>query len=113
MSSPAPALDPKHTALLVMDFQQGIVQRMPGLEPLLERVHQAIADMRDHSGTIAYVHHEDPSTPIHHSLAPQPGDIEVRKIRAGGHVHHRPGPAAARPRHTVAFRTLLRGTGSR
>src|SRR6266567_1856863 len=33
MSSPTPALDPKHTALLVMDFQQGIVQRIPGLEP--------------------------------------------------------------------------------
>ena len=27
MSTPAPALDPKHTALLVMDFQQGIVRR--------------------------------------------------------------------------------------
>jgi nicotinamidase-related amidase len=34
MSGPTPALDPKRTALLVMDFQQGILQRMPGLEPL-------------------------------------------------------------------------------
>ena len=33
MSSPAPALDPKHTALLVMDFQQGIVRRIPGPQP--------------------------------------------------------------------------------
>jgi hypothetical protein len=31
MSTPTPALDPKHTALLVMGFQQGIVQRMPGV----------------------------------------------------------------------------------
>ncbi len=31
MSSPAPVLDPKRTALLVMDFQQGVLQRMPGL----------------------------------------------------------------------------------
>jgi nicotinamidase-related amidase len=113
MSSPAPAhaLDPKRTALLVMDFQQGIVQRMPGLEPLLARVQQAIADMRDHGGIIGYVrvafteedwaavpaanpvfaqfsqtrvmHHEDPSTAIHDSLAPQPGDIVVRKTRVG------------------------------
>ena len=55
MSSPTSALDPKHTALLVMDFQQGVVRRIPGLEPLLERVQQVIADMRDHGGTIAYV----------------------------------------------------------
>jgi nicotinamidase-related amidase len=111
MSNPAPALDPKHTALLVMDFQQGIVQRMPGLEPLLERVQQVIADVRAHGGTIAYVrvafteedwaavppanaifaqvsqdrmmHHEDASTAIHDSLAPQPDDIVVRKTRVG------------------------------
>jgi nicotinamidase-related amidase len=111
MSSPAPDLDPKHTALLVMDFQQGVVQRIPGLEPLLARVQQVIADMREHGGTIAYVrvafteedwaavppanpifaqvsqnrmmHHEDPLTAIHDALAPQPGDIVVRKTRVG------------------------------
>jgi nicotinamidase-related amidase len=93
MSDQPPALDPKRTALLVMDFQQGVLQRMPGLEPLLARVRGAIADMRDHGGTIGYVrvaftdeewaaippanqifaqaaqnrmmHHEDPSTAIH------------------------------------------------
>ncbi len=111
MSSPMPALDPKHTALLVMDFQHGVVQRMPGLDALLARVQQAIADVRDHGGTIAYVrvafteedwaaippvnaifaqvsqnrlmHHEDPSTAIHEQVAPQPGDIVVRKTRVG------------------------------
>jgi nicotinamidase-related amidase len=111
MSNPTSAPDPKRTALLVMDFQRGIVRRMPGLEPLLGRVQQAIADVRDHGGTIAYVrvafteedwaavpaanaifaqasrdrmmHHEDPSTAIHDSLAPQPGDIVVRKTRVG------------------------------
>ncbi len=111
MSSPAPVLDPKRTALLVMDFQQGVLQRMPGLEPLLGRVRRAIADVRDHGGTIGYVrvafteedwaavpaanpifaraaqdrtmHHEDPATAIHGSLAPQPGDIVVRKTRVG------------------------------
>ena len=111
MTSPTPALDPKHTALLVMDFQHGVVARMPGLEPLLARVQQAIADVRDHGGTIVYVrvafteadwaaipaanaifarvgenrlmHDEDPSTAIHDWLAPQPGDIVVRKTRVG------------------------------
>jgi nicotinamidase-related amidase len=111
MSSPMPALDPKRTALLVMDFQHGVLQRMSGLEPLLGRVQRAIADVRDRGGTIGYVrvafteedwaavpaanpvfaqaaqnrmmHHEDPSTAIHDSLAPQPGDIVVRKTRVG------------------------------
>jgi nicotinamidase-related amidase len=110
MSTPTAALDPKRTALLVMDFQQGIVQRMPDIEQLLERVRAAIADVREHGGTIGYVrvafteqdwaaipatamfssvgqnrlmHHEDPSTAIHDALAPEPGDIVVRKIRVG------------------------------
>jgi nicotinamidase-related amidase len=38
MSDQAPALDPKRTALLVMDFQQEVLRRMPGLEPLVARV---------------------------------------------------------------------------
>ena len=110
MSSPTSALDPKRTALLVMDFQQGIVQRMPGKEALLERVRTAIADVRDHGGTIGYIrvafteedwaaipatamfaragqdramHHEDPATAIHDAVAPEPGDIVVRKTRVG------------------------------
>jgi nicotinamidase-related amidase len=110
MSTPTPALDSKRTALLVMDFQQGIVGRMPDVEPLLERVRQAIADVREHGGTIGYVrvafaeedwaavpdsamfaqvarnrlmHHEDPSTAIHDALAPEPDDIVVRKTRVG------------------------------
>ncbi len=110
MSTPTAALDPKQTALLVMDFQQGIVGRMPDVGPLLERVRQAIADVREHGGTVGYVrvafteqdwaaiparamfssvgqnrlmHHEDPSTAIHDALAPEPGDIVVRKTRVG------------------------------
>jgi hypothetical protein len=41
MSDQAPVLDPKRTALLVMDFQQGILRRMSGLEPLVARVQRA------------------------------------------------------------------------
>jgi len=55
MTPPAPALDPKRTALLVMDFQRELLRRMPGLESLLARVQGAIADVRDHGGTIGYV----------------------------------------------------------
>jgi nicotinamidase-related amidase len=53
MSDQAPALHPERTALLVMDFQQGVLQRMQGLEPLIGRVRGAIADMRDHGGTMS------------------------------------------------------------
>jgi nicotinamidase-related amidase len=110
MSGPMSVLDPKRTALLVMDFQRGIVQRMPDSEALLERVRTAIADVRDHGGTIGYVrvafteedwaaipatamfarvgqdramHHEDPDTAIHDALTPEAGDIVVRKTRVG------------------------------
>ena len=55
MSDQAPVLDPKRTALLVMDFQQDVLRRIPGLEPLVARVQGAIANMRDHGGTIGYV----------------------------------------------------------
>jgi nicotinamidase-related amidase len=41
MSDQAAVLDPKRTALLVMDFQQGILRRMSGLEPLVARVQRA------------------------------------------------------------------------
>ncbi|MFF2410533.1 cysteine hydrolase family protein [Streptomyces sp. NPDC058092] len=113
--STAPALDPAHTALLVMDYQPGILALLPeggDCEALIGRVEGAIADVRANGGTIAYVrvgfteadwdaipatnksfapvaqhrvmHHEDPAAAIHDRLAPQDGDITVRKIRYGG-----------------------------
>lgn len=79
---------------------------------LIGRVEGALADVRANGGTIAYVrvgftdadwdaipasdksfaplsqhhvmHHEDPATAIHECLAPQDGDIIVRKVRYGG-----------------------------
>jgi nicotinamidase-related amidase len=111
LTNPTPAFDPKRSALLVMDFQHGVVERIPDPDPLLARVEQAIGDIRDHGGTIAYVrvafteadwaaippvnalfarvgenrlmHDDDPSTDIHDRLAPQSGDIVVRKTRVG------------------------------
>lgn len=81
-------------------------------EALLARVAGAIADVRASGGTVAYVrlgfteadwdavsatnrsfaplaqhrlmHHEDPATAVHERLAPQGGDVIVRKIRYGG-----------------------------
>ncbi|MES9510362.1 cysteine hydrolase [Streptomyces sp. NPDC000609] len=78
---------------------------------LLGRVEGAIADVRANGGTIAYVrvgfteaewdaipasnksfaplaqhrvmHHKDPAAAVHERLAPQDGDIIVRKIRYG------------------------------
>ncbi|MEU1665028.1 cysteine hydrolase [Streptomyces sparsogenes] len=112
-TAPAPALDPAHTALLVMDFQPAILAALPegDREALLDRVAGAIADVRAAGGTIAYVrvgfteadwdaipdtnksfaplaqhrvmHHEDPAAALHDRLAPQDGDIVVRKIRYG------------------------------
>ncbi|MGI5489137.1 cysteine hydrolase family protein [Microtetraspora malaysiensis] len=114
MTVTTPALDPRTAALLVMDYQQGILASLPGLanpEALLSRVAGAIADMRAHGATIAYVrvgfteadwaaippanrtfsflgrqrlmHEADPATDFHHRLAPEPGDITVRKTRYG------------------------------
>ncbi|WP_067186764.1 cysteine hydrolase family protein [Microtetraspora niveoalba] len=114
MTVTPPALNPRTTALLIMDYQQGILTSLPGLadpEALLSRVAGAIADMRAHGATIAYVrvgfteadwtaippanrtfsflgrqrlmHHEEPDTAFHHQLAPEPGDITVRKTRYG------------------------------
>ncbi|MEW2353544.1 cysteine hydrolase [Spirillospora sp. NPDC029432] len=114
MTATPPTLDPSTSALLVMDFQEGMLASLPGPadhEALLSRVAGAIADMRTHGATIAHVHvgfteadwaavpptnktfsllsrqrllhHTDPATNIHHRLAPEPGDITVRKTRYG------------------------------
>jgi nicotinamidase-related amidase len=113
MTTPTlPAIDPKRTALLAMDFQNGIVARAPEPDALLERVKGAIADVRAGGGTIAYVrvafteddwaavpetnksfsrlaeargmHHEHADTQIDERIAPEDGDIVVRKTRVGG-----------------------------
>ncbi|MFG6200542.1 cysteine hydrolase [Nonomuraea sp. JJY05] len=113
MTVPTQALDPRTTALLVMDYQQAILASLPELadQALLSRVAGAIADMRAHGAAIAYVrvgfteaewaaippanktfsfigeqhlmHHEEPDTAIHDLLTPEPGDITVRKTRYG------------------------------
>jgi nicotinamidase-related amidase len=103
---------PKNTALLVMDYQNGIIGMIGDSNPLLARVAEAIALVRRSGGVIGYVrvafndddlkaipernkmfarvagfgraiHSDEPTTAIHEALAPQPGDIVVRKTRVG------------------------------
>jgi nicotinamidase-related amidase/DNA-binding MarR family transcriptional regulator len=107
-----PAIDPKHTALLVMDVLNGIVGSIAEPDALLISLQGAIADVRAAGGTIGYVrvafteddwaavpetnanvhqlaqakgmHHEHESAQVHDAIAPQAGDITVRKTRIGG-----------------------------
>ncbi|MFI9046847.1 cysteine hydrolase family protein [Streptomyces sp. NPDC053427] len=112
MTTPTlPPIDPERTALLAMDFQDGIVPLAPDADALVERVKGAIADVRSAGGTIGYVrvafteddwaaipetnktfsavaaakrmHHEDIATRIDERIAPEDGDIVVRKVRIG------------------------------
>jgi nicotinamidase-related amidase len=107
------SLDPTRTALLVMDYQAGLVHRLPDAPALLERVGAAVADVRALGGHIAWVrvafddgdfdaippssvmarlvspdrraalHADAPDSQIHDSLSPRPHDITVRKTRVG------------------------------
>ena len=109
----APALDPRRTALLVMDYQNGIVARLSDAESPLERVSSVVGNVRGRGGRIGWVrvafteddfaaipehsvfaamtggrrrpalHADAPDTQIHARLKPQPGDINVRKTRVG------------------------------
>jgi nicotinamidase-related amidase len=109
--TPAP-LDPHRTALLVMDYQHGIVGMIEDSDALLARAGQAIGLLRDRGGHVGYVrvaftdddlsgfpptsgmgarvagspealHTDSPTTQIHDQVAPQDGDIIVRKTRVG------------------------------
>lgn len=115
MSDTAPApppIDPQHAILLVMDYQRGIVDSLPGADELLERVAGAIATARGHGMQVGYVrvafddddysavpatnksfsvlagsgrpfHKDAPETAVHDLVAPLPDDIVVRKVRVG------------------------------
>lgn len=112
MTDTLPTIDPKHTALLVMDYQVGVLGLLGAPEALLERAAEAIATVRRRGGQIGYVrvafedadydavpahsrmatrvaaagrgfHTDSPTTAIHDRVAPEPGDIIVRKTRVG------------------------------
>ncbi len=105
-------LDPGRTAVLVMDFQPGILANLPDSETPLDRAAAAIAVARAAGATVGYVRvaftPEDlegvpetsrmakraaeagerldagsPQTAVHERVAPLEGDIVVRKTRVG------------------------------
>jgi nicotinamidase-related amidase len=110
--SEAPTLDPARTALLAMDFQPGILDRLPDADAVAGRAREAIETMRAAGATIGYVrvaftdadyaaipdsagfarlkhgdraamHADAPATQVDERVAPAPGDIVVRKTRVG------------------------------
>jgi isochorismate hydrolase len=111
MTDSLPTIDPRHTALLVMDVQAMALSAISEAETLLARVADALAIVRDRDGHIGYVrvgfedadydavpaysmmapvvaagqavHSESPATAVHDHVAPEPGDIIVRKTRVG------------------------------
>jgi nicotinamidase-related amidase len=113
MTDEIPTIDPTRTALLVMDYQPGIVSRLPDPDALLARMVSSIDMARSRGLTIGYVrvaltddeaaavpatnksfaalaamgssamHADAPETAVHDAVAPQPGDIVVRKRRVG------------------------------
>jgi nicotinamidase-related amidase len=111
MTDLIPALLAPHTALLVMDYQAGVVTRVPEADQLLERARAAIDLVRDWGGQVGYVrvafedddfdfpdssrmglsvrdsgrafHADSPTTAIDERVAPAAGDVVVRKTRVG------------------------------
>jgi len=105
-------IDPRHAALLVMDYQNGVVDMLGDPDDLLSRAASAIATVRRAGGHVGYVrvafedadfqaipptsrmgarvgtsatafHNDSPATAVHDRVAPEPGDIIVRKVRVG------------------------------
>jgi nicotinamidase-related amidase len=110
MTDPTTALDPSRTALLVMDYQNGTIGRVSDGAGLLAAVRETIELVRGAGGQIGYVrvgfadgeaptgtmgsrigaetarttfHADAPGTQVHDEVAPQDGDIVVRKTRIG------------------------------
>jgi len=105
-------IDPRRTAILVMDYQAAILGFLHDSDPLLDTVAQAIALIRQRGGCVGYVrvafedgdyeafpahsamggrikaagpnmHADSPKTAVDARVAPEPGDILVRKTRVG------------------------------
>lgn len=106
-------LDPARTALLVMDYQVGLLGRLPEADALLGRAQTAIEAVRARGGHIGWVrvafddadidgippssvmarlvtpdrraalHPDAPDSQLHAGLHPQLDDITVRKTRVG------------------------------
>ena len=66
MTDPIPPVESTQSALLVMDYQAGIVGRVPQPDPLLPQARTAIDLVRDWGGQIGSVR-----------VAPEDGDLDV------------------------------------
>jgi nicotinamidase-related amidase len=109
--SPAP-IDPSRSALLVMDYQNGIIGMVDNGDELVAIARNLIRTFREHGGTVGYVRVafadgdwdgvpdtsymkqrvsgygdnlsvDNPNTHIPEEIAPQDGDIVVIKKRVG------------------------------
>ncbi|MGA7571317.1 MAG: cysteine hydrolase [Candidatus Aquilonibacter sp.] len=105
-------IDPAHAALLIMDYQTGILGMVENADALIANAQNAIATVRNHGGHVGYVRvafteadydaipernkgfwavkasgrsfgSDSPVTAIDARIAPQDGDIVVRKTRVG------------------------------
>ena len=102
-------IEPQRSALLVMDYQAGIIGRLDDSEALVERAGEAIRIARERGFQVAYVRvafedddlinvpetnktmtaaasllrNDAPETQIDERLEPRAGDIVVRKVRVG------------------------------
>jgi nicotinamidase-related amidase len=107
-----PKLDPRRTALLVMDYQPGILNQIENSDALAAKAREAIDTLREAGSKIGYVrvaftdedfeempesapmsrvrqmpvdqlHADSAATQIDERVAPREGDIVVRKTRVG------------------------------
>ncbi len=112
MPGTTPRLDPARTALLVMDYEAVIISTIENFDALLARAAQAIRTVRSHGGHVGYVRvaltdaeydaipernkgfwsakssgrdfgAQSPATAIDERIAPNDGEIVVRKTRVG------------------------------
>lgn len=111
MTDAIPAIDPRRAILLVMDYQPAILASVSDLDGLLGRAAEAIGVARRAGMAVGYVRvaftdadyeaaagsntrfaataatrrmsDGTPETAVHPAVAPEPGDIEVRKTRIG------------------------------
>ncbi len=111
MNETTPASDPHNAVLLVMDYQPAIFINLHCADDLLARMAGVIHITRTSGVQIGYVrvafddsdyaaipdanktlkaiavgrhmYHEAPETAIHDDIAPEPGDLIVRKARVG------------------------------
>ena len=111
MTDSSSPIDASRAALLVMDYQNGVLAMVgdAAADSLLDRASDTIAQIRERGGQVAYVrvgfgdgerpsgpmaarvgdrattsfHADAYDTQIHERIAPQEGDIVVRKTRVG------------------------------